>query len=70
MPIIKIVESAFIVGVIPNLSIEYICIGKVSEFVPVTKLVITKSSNDNVNDIKNADIIPGIIVGIITLVNA
>lgn len=28
-----------------------------------------KSSNDKVKDIKKADIIPGIIVGIITLVN-
>ena len=41
VPTINIVDNAFIVGVIPNLSIEYICIGKVSELIPVTKLVIT-----------------------------
>ena len=61
-------DRAFTTGETPNLIIEYILSGRVEEPGPETKKVITKSSKDNVNAIKNADIIAGNNIGIITFV--
>jgi hypothetical protein len=57
---INIVETAFISGVIPNLTIEYILTGKVTLFGPDVKNVTTKSSSDNVNANKKEAIIAGL----------
>ena len=57
---INIVETAFISGVIPNLTIEYILTGKVTLFGPDVKNVTTKSSSDNVNASKKEAIIAGL----------
>tara|TARA_A100001015_G_scaffold317492_1_gene434605 strand:- start:300 stop:518 length:219 start_codon:yes stop_codon:yes gene_type:complete len=59
------VETAFISGVIPNLTIEYIFTGNVTLFGPEVKKVTTKSSSDNVNANKKDAIIAGFRNGII-----
>lgn len=69
VPRSKSVDIAFITGDMPNLTIENICNGSVVEPGPATKNVITKSSMDSVNAIKNAATIPGKATGIITFLN-
>ncbi len=59
----KIVETAFISGVTPSLTIEYIFIGSVVEPGPEAKLAITKSSRDRVNDNSHPETTAGIIIG-------
>ena len=59
------VETAFISGVIPNLTIEYIFTGNVTLFGTEVKKVTTKSSSDNVNANKKDAIIAGFRNGII-----
>lgn len=66
VPTRRSVEIALITGDIPNLTIENICNGSVVEPGPATKKVMTKSSIDNVNAMKNAATTPGKAMGIIT----
>lgn len=59
----KIVETAFISGVTPSLTIEYIFIGSVVAPGPEVKLAMTKSSRDRVNDNNHPETTAGIIIG-------
>ena len=58
----KIVETAFISGVTPSLTIEYIFIGRVVEPGPEVKLAITRSSSDRVKDKSQPEITAGRII--------
>jgi len=70
VPTSKSVEIALITGEMPNLTIENICNGNVVELGPATKNVMTKSSIERVNAMKNAATIPGSAIGIITFQSA
>ena len=63
------VDNALILGFTCFLVIEYIATERVCDVPPVNKL-ITKSSSESVNAIKNPLKIPGIISGRTTLKNA
>ena len=65
----KIVETAFISGVTPSLTIEYIFIGSVVEPGPEVKLAITRSSRDNVKDNSQPEITAGRIIGRVISIN-
>ena len=60
---IKIVANAFISGETPSRTLENINIGRVVAPGPDTKLAITKSSNDKVNDSSHPAIIAGNMIG-------
>lgn len=66
VPTSSSVDIAFITGEMPNLTMENICNGNVVEPGPATKKVMTKSSIDKVNAIKNAATTPGKAIGIMT----
>jgi hypothetical protein len=59
----RIVETAFISGVTPSLTIEYIFIGSVVDLGPAAKLAMTKSSRDRVNDNSHPETTAGTIIG-------
>ena len=65
----KIVETAFISGVTPSLTIEYIFIGRVVDPGPEVKLAITRSSCDRVKDKSQPEITAGRIIGSVIRVN-
>ena len=65
----KIVETAFISGVTPSLTIEYIFIGRVVDPGPEVKLAITRSSSDRVKDKSQPEITAGRIIGSVIRVN-
>ena len=61
-----IVVSALISGVTPVRLTERIRTGSVDWLAPASMLLMTTSSKDSVKDRKAADVIPGIILGIVT----
>ncbi|EPS49266.1 hypothetical protein CFSAN002369_12555 [Clostridium botulinum CFSAN002369] len=61
-------DSAFISGVTPNLTIENILSGKVLLSGPAAKKLIITSSKDSVKASSAPDIIPGDITGSVTFV--
>ena len=65
----KIVETAFISGVTPSLTIEYIFIGRVVDPGPEVKLAITRSSSDRVKDKSQPEITAGRIIGSVIKIN-
>ena len=65
----KIVETAFISGVTPSLTIEYIFIGRVVDPGPEVKLAITRSSSDRVKDKSHPEITAGRIIGSVIRIN-
>ena len=67
--ITMIVVSALISGVIPVRFTERINTGSVDWLAPASMLEIMTSSMDNVNDRNAADMIPGIMLGIVTFRN-
>lgn len=60
---IKIVANAFISGETPSRTLENINIGRVVAPGPETKLAMTRSSKDRVNDKSHPEIIAGNIIG-------
>ena len=65
----NIVETAFISGVTPSLTIEYIFIGRVVDPGPDVKLAMTKSSSDKVKDSNQPAITAGRIIGRVININ-
>jgi hypothetical protein len=65
-----ITDNAFIFGVMPVFNCVYILIGKVFVSAPVTKILITTSSNDMAKDKSIPDIIAGDIRGNVISQNA
>ena len=65
----NIVETAFISGVTPSLTIEYIFIGRVVDPGPEVKLAITRSSSDRVKDKSQPEITAGRIIGSVIRIN-
>ena len=65
----KIVETAFISGVTPSRTIEYIFIGRVVDPGPEVKLAITRSSSDRVKDKSQPEITAGRIIGSVIRIN-
>ena len=65
----KIVETAFISGVTPSLTIEYIFIGRVVDPGPEVKLAITRSSSDRVKDKSQPETTAGRIIGRVISIN-
>ena len=65
----NIVETAFISGVTPSLTIEYIFIGRVVDPGPEVKLAITRSSSDKVKDKSQPEITAGRIIGSVIRIN-
>ena len=65
----RIVETAFISGVTPSRTIEYIFIGRVVDPGPDVKLAITRSSSDRVKDKSQPEITAGRIIGSVISIN-
>src|SRR5712691_9628614 len=66
----RIADSAFTSGVTADLSIPYTLIGSVVEPTPAVKKLMMKSSNESVNAISSAPMMPGISSGNVTRLKA